>query len=30
MIRRWLIWRGLRAPAMDDVVDRLVRGRRLK
>ena len=29
-IRRLLIWLGLRAPTMDDVVDRLTRNRRLK
>lgn len=30
MIRRLLTWLGLRAPTMDDVVDRMVRNRRLK
>lgn len=29
MIRRLLIWLGLRAPTMGDVVDRFVRNRRL-
>lgn len=28
-VRRLLVWLGLRAPTMDDVVDRLVRGRSL-